>query len=87
MGRLLTTRWLAFTLALATLALVPGQARAGCLSEYKTCSDCAKKSLRRAMLRFDPVGVIDANVELWDCSIDLNHCIFFGQHHEYGCAR
>lgn len=87
MGKLSMARGIVLMLALATLMLVPAQASAGCLSEYKTCSDCAKKSLRHATLDGSVSGIVAANMELWDCSLDLNHCIFFGRHHEYGCAR
>lgn len=61
-------------------------AEAGCLSEQRSCRACASRMLKRAMFRFDARGILDANVALWDCDIDLYHCVIFGQHHEAVCA-
>jgi hypothetical protein len=67
-------------------AVVPQFAEAGCLGEDSACRDCARKMLKRAMWRFDLGGIRDANIAMWDCDIDLYHCILFGQHHEGSCA-
>lgn len=65
---------------------LPGVAQAGCLSEQRTCRDCASRMLKKAMFRFSPSGILDANIALWDCDIDLYHCVIFGQHHGTACA-
>lgn len=82
--RLRTLLVLVALVAVGTLA--PGAAEAGCLVEANTCESCAKRSLWEAMKGFSLSGILDANRELWDCDIDLYHCVFFGSHHEYKCA-
>ncbi len=73
-------------LLVTAAASMPSIAEAGCLTEQRSCRGCARKMLKRAMFRFDAGGVLDANVALWDCDIDLYHCVFFGQHHDTTCA-
>ena len=29
----------------------------------------------------------DAYIDLLDCDIDLVHCIFYAQHHDYDCSE
>lgn len=72
-------------LVLAATSL-PSVVEAGCLSEQRGCRACASRMLKKAMFRFSVSGILDANVALWDCDIDLYHCIIFGQHHEATCA-
>lgn len=67
-------------------AALPSVAQAGCLSEQRSCRDCASRMLKKAMFRFSLSGILDANVALWDCDIDLYHCVIFGQHHGTACA-
>ena len=73
-------------LLITASALLPGVAEAGCLTEHRGCRDCASRMLRRAMFRFSASGVLDANVALWDCDIDLYHCVVLGQHHGAACT-
>jgi hypothetical protein len=80
------TRLLPVILVAAMAVSLPTQAEAGCLSEHDGCVQCARRMLRSAMLRFDLGGIREANVALWDCEIDLYHCVLFGQHHETSCA-
>lgn len=77
---------LSLLVAIVAVAAAPSEAAAGCLSENDACQQCARESLKDAMLRFDLSGIRSANLELWDCSIDLYHCVFFGDHHSYRCA-
>lgn len=76
---------LAAGIALGAMVLAPA-AEAGCLTEYNACEGCAKKRMRQGILTGNLFDIRQANLELWDCAIDLNHCIFFGQHHDYKCA-
>lgn len=69
----------------AVLAL-PRAAEAGCLIEYDTCASCAQQTMRQAMEDYDLLGIRRANLELWDCAIDLSHCVFLAAHHDYVCA-
>jgi len=73
-------------LLLIASAALPGVAEAGCLTEQRSCRNCASRMLRKAMFRLDAGGILDANVALWDCDIDLYHCVIFGQHHDTACA-
>ena len=82
-GRGVLVAGLLLVIASATL---PGAAEAGCLTEQRSCRDCASRMLKKAMFRFSPSGILDANVALWDCDIDLYHCVIFGQHHGAPCA-
>jgi hypothetical protein len=61
-------------------------AAAGCLLEYDSCGDCARKHLRDAILGLDVDGLEDAYLEGIDCDIDFVHCLLFGMHHDYGCG-
>ena len=83
LGRAVLVAGLFLVMASATL---PNVAEAGCLTEQRSCRNCASQMLKTAIFRLDPWGVLDANVALWDCDIDLYHCIIFGQHHEATCA-
>ncbi len=86
MSRLLDRRLVALVFAVAVVVLAPASASAGCLTEYNQCEGCAKKTMWEAMKGFDVLGIRQANLELWDCAIDLHHCVFFGQHHSSPCA-
>ena len=85
-GLMYRTRLLPAILAATMVVSMPSRAEAGCLSEHDGCVQCARRLLRSAMLRFDLGGIRAANVALWDCEIDLYHCVLFGQHHETSCA-
>lgn len=75
-------------LAVAVGALVlPAAAQAGCLVEYNDCAGCARETMRKAIEDYSLSGIRQSNLELWDCAIDLNHCVFFAQHHSYPCSR
>lgn len=65
---------------------LPSVAEAGCLTEQRGCRSCASRMLKKAMFRFSVIGILEANVALWDCDIDLYHCIILGQHHDAACA-
>lgn len=66
--------------------MMPAVADAGCLTEYNQCEGCARGTMSDAIRNRDLLGIRQANLELWDCAIDLNHCIFFGHHHRYRCS-
>ena len=65
---------------------LPGTAQAGCLTEQRSCRNCASRMLKKAIFRLSPIGILEANAALWDCDIDLYHCVIFGQHHGTACA-
>lgn len=77
---------LVLLVAVATSMIFVPTAEAGCLMEQLECSACAQNALRRAMWRLSAKGIVLANVQLWDCSIDLFHCLLLGQHHNSVCA-
>lgn len=68
-----------------SLSSIPA-AEAGCLSEYRECGNCANKRFNRALWNLDFDEMSRAFDDALDCEIDLMHCIFFGQHHQYSCA-
>jgi len=70
----------------ATSTVLPRVAEAGCLTEQRSCRSCASRMLKKAMFRFSARGILAANVALWDCDINLYHCVIFGQHHGTACA-
>ncbi len=79
---------LAMTVALGlvlSLLFVRG-AQAGCLMEYEGCANCARTALKRAMWRLDLGGIRKANFMMYDCAIDLYHCVVLGAHHDTPCA-
>lgn len=83
-GRML--RLTALVLATVVMMLPAADAAAGCLSEYNTCTRCARGALLGAVKGLSPSGVAAANIQLADCSIDLWHCMFLASHHDYACA-
>jgi len=67
------------------LGAVPA-AEAGCLSEFRTCGDCAEQRFDNAFWNADFGEMTRAFEDALDCEIDLVHCITFGHHHQYSCA-
>ena len=84
MFRSRTIRAAAALVIVATLSLAPA-AYAGCLTEFKFCGDCATKHMYNAMRELDFGGMADAQLEGWDCEIDLFHCVMYAHHHDYTC--
>jgi len=68
-----------------SMMIVSG-AQAGCLMEYEGCAECAQKALKRAMWRLSLGGIRKANFMMYDCAIDLYHCVVLGAHHDAQCA-
>ncbi len=61
-------------------------ANAGCLIENEQCTRCAQNAMREAILQLDLHKFRLSVLMFADCSIDLFHCIWRGQHHSYPCA-
>lgn len=76
---------LAAAAILATVFMVQASIDPGCLAEQEYCTGCARARLKRAILSFDFREIRLANLDFWDCSIDLYHCIALGDHHQYAC--
>ena len=76
----------ALLVLVAGMVVVATNAEAGCLVENRGCTQCARGSMWQAMKNLSPSGIEDANLQLWDCSIDMYHCVLLGQHHSYSCA-
>ena len=68
-----------------SMTFVP-TAEAGCLLEQSDCEGCAQKAMWQAMKNLSARGIKRANLQLWDCAIDLFHCVLFDSHHNYACA-
>ncbi len=89
-GRLVVNRgmWRGALVAmvLVVMLVVPLYAEAGCLGEHSECRKCARQALRRSVWRLDLGGIRDANIAMWDCDIDLYHCVLLGSHHDFACA-
>lgn len=83
LGRAVLVAGLLWVVASSAL---PNIAEAGCLTEQRGCRRCASRMLKKAMFRFSAIGILEANVALWDCDIDLYHCVILGQHHGAKCA-
>ncbi len=66
--------------------LVPATAEAGCFAELDSCMSCARKYMWEGIKGLNPSLIIDANIMMWDCNLDVYHCIVLGKHHRYGCA-
>jgi len=71
--------------AVMTLAVPAREVVAGCLSEYQSCTDCAREMIWEGMKHLSPSDLVQADLMLADCSIDLYHCVAFHGHHEYPC--
>lgn len=81
------TRIAAVGLLVGVLALAAAPAaEAGCLSEYRTCGECAHKRFKGAVWNLDLDEMNRAFEDALDCDIDLVHCLTFGHHHQYSCA-
>ncbi len=66
--------------------LLPATAEAGCFGELDSCMNCARKYLWEGIKGLSASLIRDANVMMWDCNLDVYHCIILGKHHRYGCA-
>jgi len=84
--RIRGTTLLALIAVVALSGLLAQTAEAGCLIEHDQCAGCARDALWTAMKHFDLNGIRRANLQLWDCSIDLYHCILFDSHHKAPCV-
>ena len=73
-------------LGVTALAL-SSSADGGCLVEFETCGQCASRHMYEAISNLDFGEVMDAQIEGWDCEIDLVHCILYAHHHDYSCGR
>lgn len=78
-------RMLRGVVALIAMAVVAMPAAAGCLKEYDTCSACGQAMMWKGVRTLDPSAIVEANLYLADCSIDLWHCLLFDNHHGSPC--